>query len=102
MSNAEAAAMAVPVVTTRIPGNIDTVVDGVTGTLVPVRDHRALADAIERYLIDPELRRRHGTAGRQRMLNDFRPQDCCSALESQYWKMLEVEPPSATPLATEH
>ena len=60
----EAAAMALPVVATRIPGCVDAVVDGQTGTLVPPRDAWALAQAIHRYLEDPALRRRHGLAGR--------------------------------------
>ena len=49
----EAAAMALPVVATRIPGCVDAVVDGQTGTLVPPHDAWALAQAIQRYLEDP-------------------------------------------------
>ena len=60
----EAAAMARPVVATDIRGCRETVVDGETGVLVPVRSPTALAAAIERYVVDPELRRRHGRAGR--------------------------------------
>ena len=46
----EAASMGLPVVATRVPGCVDAVQDGVTGTLVPARDAEALADALERYL----------------------------------------------------
>ena len=42
----EAAAMALPVIASRVVGCVDAVVDGVTGTLVPPRDPRALAAAI--------------------------------------------------------
>ena len=49
----EAAAMALPVVATKIAGCVDAVVDGQTGTLVPPRDAWALAQAIHRYLEDP-------------------------------------------------
>ncbi|MGI6079107.1 MAG: glycosyltransferase family 4 protein, partial [Fastidiosipilaceae bacterium] len=52
----EASAMALPVVATNIPGCVDAVIDGVTGTLVPPRDPAALAEAIARYLDDPDLR----------------------------------------------
>jgi glycosyltransferase involved in cell wall biosynthesis len=61
----EAAAMELPVVSTNVPGCIDAVADGETGTLVPVRDADALATALERYIEDPELRARHGRAGRR-------------------------------------
>lgn len=71
----EAAAMELPVVATRIPGCVDAVEEGVTGLLVPPQEPAALANAIRRYLDDPELRRRHGRAGRARVLVEFR-QDC--------------------------
>jgi glycosyltransferase involved in cell wall biosynthesis len=70
----EAAAMEVPVVATRIIGCVDAVRDGETGTLVPVRDAEALTSAVRTYLRDPDLRRRHGVGGRQRVLRDFDPE----------------------------
>ena len=51
----EASAMELPVVATRVPGCVDAVVDGVTGTLVPAFDALALADAIAGYMEDPQL-----------------------------------------------
>ncbi len=84
----EAAAMALPVVATRIPGCVDAVEDGVTGTLVPPRDATALADAIRTYLNHPELRRKHGQAGRQRVLRDFRPEAIWEALYQEYVRLL--------------
>ena len=84
----EASAMKVPVVATRIPGCVDAVEDGVTGTLVPPRDATALADAIRTYLNHPELRRQHGQAGRQRVLRDFRPDAIWEALYQEYVRLL--------------
>ncbi len=84
----EAAAMALPVVATRIPGCVDAVVDGQTGSLVPPRDAWALAQAIHRYLEDPALRRRHGLAGRERMLRDFRQEVMWEALYQEYVRLL--------------
>ncbi len=84
----EAAAMELPVVATRIPGCVDAVQDGVTGTLVPVRDAGALADAIRHYLRDPVLRLQHGAAGRQRVLRDFRPEKMGQAVYSEYRRLL--------------
>jgi glycosyltransferase involved in cell wall biosynthesis len=44
--------------------------DGETGLLVPIGDHRSLADALERVLGDPELAQRMGAAGRRRVLRE--------------------------------
>ena len=84
----EAAAMELPVVATCIPGCMDAVTDGVTGTLVPVRDAAALRDALRRYLGGPELRRRHGRAGRQRVLRDFGQQALWEAVYQEYTRLL--------------
>ena len=43
------------VVTTDAPGCRETVVDGVNGFLVPPRDSRSLANAMERFLKEPGL-----------------------------------------------
>jgi len=59
----------------------------VTGTLVPVRDSGALGQAIRRYLEDPDLRRRHGQAGRRRVLADFQPDVLAEALYQQYLRL---------------
>ncbi len=84
----EAAAMGLSVVATSTVGCIDAVVDGVTGTLVPPRDPKALAEAIRRYLDDPKLRREHGQAGRERVLRDFRPEDIWEATYQEYVRLL--------------
>lgn len=68
----EAAAMELPVLATRATGCVDAVVEGVTGTLVPVGDAPAMAAALDRYLADPALRRRQGVAGRARVVERFR------------------------------
>jgi glycosyltransferase involved in cell wall biosynthesis len=84
----EAAAMALPVAATRIPGCLDAVVDGLTGILVPPRDAAGLAHAVHRLLEDPGLRWRMGEAGRQRALRDFRPEPIWLALCQEYWSLL--------------
>lgn len=70
----EANAMELPTVATAISGCRDAVADQRTGILVPPRDGPALADALLRLVRDPELRRQMGTAGRQRVIADFRPE----------------------------
>ena len=60
----EAAACGRAVVTTDHPGCRDAIEPDKTGLLVPVRDSGALADAIQKLILDPELRRSMGRAGR--------------------------------------
>lgn len=54
------------VITTDAPGCRQTVVEGETGFLVPVRDVEALAAAMRRFLNEPALIERLGHAGRVR------------------------------------
>ena len=68
---AEAMAMGVPVVSTRISGIPELIEDGVHGLLVEPRDARALADALRRVLDDTALHARLATAGRQRICECF-------------------------------
>ncbi|NMT65231.1 glycosyltransferase family 4 protein [Marinobacter orientalis] len=60
----EAAACGRAVVTTNVPGCRDAIEPGVSGLLVPLRDAVSLADAIQKLVMDPELRARMGRAGR--------------------------------------
>lgn len=59
----EAMASGVPVVASAVGGLTDTVLDGVTGVLVPPKDPDALADALRPLLEDRELRRTLGRNG---------------------------------------
>jgi len=78
--NLEAAAMGLPVVTTDAVGAGDTIEHGRTGLAVPVADATALATALEQLITQPELRRRMGAAGRQRVAEHFE--------QSRFWKLL--------------
>lgn len=89
IANIEAAAMALPVISTRIPGCVDSVEDGVTGTLVPVKDTDALVAAVDAYANNPALRQGHGQAGRERALRDFRQESIWEALYQEYARLLQ-------------
>lgn len=67
----EAAACALPLVTTDAPGCREVVTDGVDGLLVPIRDAQALADAIARLHDDPALAVRLGQAAHEKALKEF-------------------------------
>ena len=68
----EAMASARPVVSTRLAGIPELVVDGQTGMLAAPGDSTALAHALEQLLRDQKLRLRFGDAGRARIEQHFR------------------------------
>ena len=70
----EAMAAGLPVVATNIRGCREELVDGGTGTLVPLGDPGALEAAMGRLIADPDLARQMGAAGmvRARELYDER------------------------------
>ena len=67
----EASGFALPVVATRVGGTPERVREGETGFLVEPGDAHALAAALLKLMQDPALARRMGTAGRQRVLEEF-------------------------------
>lgn len=67
----EAMAAAKPVVATDVGGNPEAVIDGKTGHLVPPADPKAMADALLKLLLYPELRCEMGLKGRQRVETEF-------------------------------
>jgi glycosyltransferase involved in cell wall biosynthesis len=67
----EAMAAELPVVATTIRGCREGVVNGVTGVLVPPRNHEALAAAMRKILSSKDLMARMGAEGRSRVLAKF-------------------------------
>ena len=67
----EASACGLPVVVSDVGGLPEVVVQGETGSVVPREDVAALAQAIARLVVAPELRRRLGAAGRERVLAHY-------------------------------
>ena len=67
----EAAACGRACVTTDTPGCREIVRHDVNGLLAPPKDIDALAAAVERLIIDPDLRQRMGAKGRQIVLDGF-------------------------------
>lgn len=61
----EAMSMGRAVITTDAPGCRETVCQGINGFLVPVKDSRALAEAIERFIQNPELVLKMGIKSRE-------------------------------------
>lgn len=67
----EAMMLRKPVVATRTGGILEIVEDGVTGILIPPREVGSLAGAIVRLLLDRDLARQMGEAGRRRVEKEF-------------------------------
>ena len=56
--------------------------------LVPVRDSRALARALDLVLKDRRLATELGSAGRERVLREFRPEMVWDAMAEEYARAL--------------
>jgi glycosyltransferase involved in cell wall biosynthesis len=68
----EALSMGKPVITTETAGCRETVVEGVNGFLVPVKDSNALVHAINKFLsYSPEKILEMGRAGREMAEKEF-------------------------------
>jgi len=62
----EAAACGTPVIASDVGGLKDNVLNGSTGLLVNERDHKSFAGAVDKLLLQPELRHSMGQNGSQR------------------------------------
>jgi D-inositol-3-phosphate glycosyltransferase len=80
----EAMACGVPVVASAVGGQIDSVVDGVTGVHVPPRDPRALGAALAELLDHPERRATLGASGVQRARARFTHERIAAATRDVY------------------
>lgn len=76
----EAMSTGIPVLASRVGGNVELVSDGVTGRLFAPGDGDALAHQMQAYLDDPSERQRHGAAAREAVLQRF----SLDAMMSQY------------------
>lgn len=71
LATLEASAMKIPVVATLIRGCRESVDNGKTGILVPVRNAKGLTVAIEKLLSNPALRFSMGSAGREKIKREY-------------------------------
>jgi len=92
----EAMACGVPVVGTAVGGLLDTVVDGVTGTLVPAGDPLAIARAARALLFDPVVRRAMGRAGVSRVRERYSWERVAQETERSYLGVLAGRTASAS------
>ncbi|UOY00159.1 glycosyltransferase [Blastococcus sp. PRF04-17] len=84
----EAMACGRPVVATAVGGLQDSVVDGVTGELVPPRDPARLGEVLAALLADDERRAAYGAAGIKRARARYRWSRVVADTESVYRQVL--------------
>jgi glycosyltransferase involved in cell wall biosynthesis len=80
----EAMSAGLAVVATSTGGTLEVIDDGVSGLLVPPQNPQLLAAAILRLLQDPQLARRLGIAGQERMRSHFSFDRLIAAFEELY------------------
>ena len=88
---AEAMAMEIPVIGTRIEPITSVVADGETGLLVPLNDADAVASAIIELIDDPERRLKMGKAGRQRVIDLWDERSMFGRVEQVYRGLLSAQ-----------
>ncbi len=71
VSMLKGAAAGLPVIAFDVAGAKEAVVHGVTGALIPFGDLETLQKAIELMIDEPDMRQVLGSAGRQRMQDEF-------------------------------
>jgi glycosyltransferase involved in cell wall biosynthesis len=87
----EGAAVQLPVITTRVPGCVDTVVNQATGILVEPRNLTGLLEGMRMYLADKEKRIEHGIDGRKRILKEHDPALSWERLREDYVALVECK-----------
>lgn len=91
----EAMASGLPVIATRVGGNLELVEEGETGVLVPPADPLAMAEAIRTYVREPSLLLRHGQAGRKRAETKFNLESMVDGYMAVYDAVLKSKAPGA-------
>ncbi len=73
-----------PMIASAVGGHLDTIVDGVTGLLVPPRDPGALTAALHQVLDRPRLRDAMGRAGAERARSHYSWERVAAETENAY------------------
>jgi glycosyltransferase involved in cell wall biosynthesis len=89
----EASAMGIPCVVTDVRGCRQTVDDGVTGFVVPVRSPELLAEAIDKLVQSEPLRRTLGAGARKKAVAEFDERTVITRILAAYDRLIDALPP---------
>jgi L-malate glycosyltransferase len=87
----ESMAAGLPVVATNVGGNRELIRDGEDGLLVPLGDEEALSCALERLLLDVELRREMGHRARASVLANYTVEKIRDQYQDLYRSLLAAK-----------
>ena len=80
----EASACSKPVVVSNVGGLPEIVEDGITGFIVEKENPEVLAEALEKLILDIDLRIQMGKNGRNKVINEYNWKDSVAAMISIY------------------
>jgi len=86
----EAMASSLPVIATRVGGNLEQVADGITGHLVKPQDPNELAEAAIALLDDPAQAQKMGRHGHMRVARNFAIDAVAAKMEEFYMEAIEL------------
>lgn len=86
----EIMAQGLPAIATAVGGNLDAIVDGETGILVPVQNPQRLGEAILDLALNAEKRAAMGKLGRARAIREFSFDGCADRYERLYRSYREL------------
>lgn len=85
----EAMACAKPIVVSRSGGLVESVIDGVTGFVIPKEDAMLLADRLTTLLETPKLAQRMGQAGRRHVEENFSRRRMAGEVDALYRQVIK-------------
>ena len=85
----EAMACAKPVIATSVGGNNEAVIDGKTGFIIPMNSPDILAQKIIELIENENLRKKMGTMGRKRVVDNFTLKHYVDDVEKIYHEILK-------------
>ena len=80
-----------PVIATAKGGVLDIIEDGINGILVPCKDSKLMAKAIQKIYHDKKLSKKIGNAARKQIIEKFTIEHQVAAIEKVYESLLGIE-----------